>query len=119
MWNRRAEALWGLRKDEIVGQHFLNLDIGLPTQELRTMIRRTLAGEGGRHELVLSAVNRRGRPILVRVVGSVLNGADGSASGAILLMEQDGLNTHQADGASSELSAQHDGQPQLGTSDCR
>ncbi|MGB9280708.1 MAG: CheR family methyltransferase [Pseudonocardiaceae bacterium] len=119
MWNRRAEDLWGLRKDEIVGQHFLNLDIGLPTQELRPMIRRTLSGEAGRHEMVLSAVNRRGRPIQVRVVGSVLKGADGSASGAILLMEQDGHDTQQADRASSERDEQHDTQPQMGTFDCR
>ncbi len=66
VWNRRAEDLWGLRKDEIIGQHFLNLDIGLPTQELRPLIRRTLTGDGGRHEMVLPAVNRRGRPILVQ-----------------------------------------------------
>ena len=31
VWNQRAEDLWGLRRDEAVGQHFLNLDIGLPT----------------------------------------------------------------------------------------
>jgi two-component system CheB/CheR fusion protein len=118
-WNRRAGDLWGLRKDETVGQHFLNLDIGLSTQELGPMIRRTLAGEGGWHEMVLSAVNRRGRPILVRVVGSVLNGADGSASGAILLMEQDDQGAQPADQASSEVAEQQDEHAQLGTSDCR
>jgi two-component system CheB/CheR fusion protein len=117
VWNRRAEDLWGLRKDEIVGQHFLNLDIGLPTQELRPLIRRTLAGDGDdRHEMVLSAVNRRGRPILVRVVGSVLNGTDGSAGGAILLMEQDGQDTPHADGTYPELARDR---AHLGTSDCR
>jgi two-component system CheB/CheR fusion protein len=31
VWNRQAQELWGLRPDEAVGQHFLNLDIGLPT----------------------------------------------------------------------------------------
>jgi len=75
----------------------------LPTQELRPLIRRTLTGDGSRHEMVLPAVNRRGRPILVRVVGSVLNGTDGSASGAILLMEQDGQGIPHADDVSPEL----------------
>ncbi|MBV9142811.1 MAG: PAS domain S-box protein [Pseudonocardiales bacterium] len=107
-WNRRAEDLWGLRQDEIVGQHFLNLDIGLPTQQLRPLIRRTLAGDAGPHEIVLSAVNRRGRPILVRVASSPLNGTDGSASGAILLMERD--SSAQPDGTGSEPTEQHDGQ---------
>jgi two-component system CheB/CheR fusion protein len=119
VWNQRAEDLWGLRKDEIIGRHFLNLDIGLPTQQLRPLIRQTLTGDGSRHEMVLSAVNRRGRPILVRVVGSVLNDTDGSASGAILLMEQDGQDNHHSEGASPELSEEHDGQAHLGTSDCR
>jgi two-component system CheB/CheR fusion protein len=89
VWNRHAEDLWGLRQEETVGQHFLNLDIGLPTEQLRPLIRRTLGGETGPHEVVLSAVNRRGRPIQVRVAGSPLDGIDGEASGAILLMEQD------------------------------
>lgn len=66
VWNQRAEDLWGLRRDEIVGRHFFNLDIGLPTQRLRPLIHRTLAGETGPHEMVLAAVNRRGRPILVQ-----------------------------------------------------
>ncbi len=45
--------------------------------------------------MMLSAVNRRGRPIQVRVAGSPLDSADGDASGAILLMEQDSV---QSDG---------------------
>jgi two-component system, chemotaxis family, CheB/CheR fusion protein len=116
VWNRHAEDLWGLRQDETVGQHFLNLDIGLPTQQLRPLIRRTLAGQGGPREVVLSAVNRRGRPILVRVVGSpMVDGTDGKASGAILLMEQD--STATADQAGSESSGQHDGQASPSTVD--
>lgn len=103
VWNRRAEDLWGLRQEEIVGQHFLNLDIGLPTGQLRPLIRRALAGEAGPHEMVLPAVNRRGRTILIRVAGSSLSGADGSATGAILLMEQDGNDDSPAvDGRDSK-----------------
>src|SRR5262249_25137339 len=35
VWNNQAEDLWGLRKEEVEGKHFLNLDIGLPVGELR------------------------------------------------------------------------------------
>jgi two-component system CheB/CheR fusion protein len=109
VWNRHAEDLWGLRPEETVGQHFLNLDIGLPTQQLRPLIRQTLSGHTGPHEMVLSAVNRRGRPILVRVAGSPLDSTDGKTNGAILLMEQDSCVT--LDGAGPEPPGQHEGQP--------
>jgi two-component system CheB/CheR fusion protein len=90
VWNRQAEELWGLRQEEAVTQHFLNLDIGLPTDRLRSMIRRTLAGENGPHETTVAAVNRRGRGITVRVLASALRGeSDGSADdGIILTMEE-------------------------------
>ena len=45
MWNHRAEDLWGLRADEVRGEGLLNLDIGLPVAELRTVIHSCLAGE--------------------------------------------------------------------------
>ena len=61
-WNHRAEDLWGLRSDEIMGQSLLNLDIGLPVEELREPLRRCLAGDAGDNQVVLSATNRRGRP---------------------------------------------------------
>ena len=88
VWNRQAQELWGLRPDEVVGQHFLNLDIGLPTDRLRTLIRRTLAGEDGPQEETIAAVNRRGRGIEVRVLGSALSGRTDTAAGIILTMER-------------------------------
>jgi two-component system CheB/CheR fusion protein len=86
-WNRRAEDLWGLRHDEAVGEHFLNLDIGLPTAQLRPLIRRVLNGSPGPEEMRLDAVNRRGRAIEVRVIGSPLSRDSGPATGVILLMD--------------------------------
>jgi two-component system CheB/CheR fusion protein len=94
-WNRRAQELWGLRREEAVGQHFLNLDIGLPTEALRPMIRNTLGGDDGPQALALTAVNRRGRTIDVRVIGSPLLGQDHNAIGVLLVMEH-------ADGARSD-----------------
>jgi two-component system CheB/CheR fusion protein len=88
VWNRRAEDLWGLRREEAVGQHFLNLDIGLPVEKLRPVIRQVLNGGGEPQEVVLPAVNRRGRGVTVRVVCTPLSGPAG-AGGAIMVMESD------------------------------
>lgn len=88
VWNEQAQELWGLRRDEAVGQHFLNLDIGLPTDQLRPLIRHTLGGEDGPHEIVVKAVNRRGRTIALRVLSSPLVGAQAPGPvGVILTME--------------------------------
>jgi two-component system CheB/CheR fusion protein len=80
--------MWGLRPDEAVGEHLLNLEIGLPTAELRPLVRRTLAGDSAALEIHIPAINRRGRQVKVRVVCTALL-ADGQSTGAILLMEPD------------------------------
>src|SRR5205085_4120681 len=43
-WNNRSEDLWGMREEEVIGKHFLNLDIGLPVEKLRPLIRERLSG---------------------------------------------------------------------------
>ena len=86
VWNRPAEDLWGLRRDEVLGQRFLSLDIGLPTDQLWPLIRRTLAGDGPQ-QIELAATNRRGRRIVVRVVCTALPANGGQPTGAILVME--------------------------------
>jgi two-component system CheB/CheR fusion protein len=65
VWNRRCEDLWGLRAEEAVGQHFLNLDIGLPTDLLRPMIRQLLGSENGSSEARLPSVIRRAARLCV------------------------------------------------------
>jgi two-component system, chemotaxis family, CheB/CheR fusion protein len=52
------------------------------------MIRRAPGGEPGPQELALPAVNRRGRRIGVRVLGSPPAGYDGRPGGVILMTEQ-------------------------------
>jgi two-component system, chemotaxis family, CheB/CheR fusion protein len=84
-WNKGARDLWGLLEDEVRGKHFLNLDIGLPVDQLRTPIRKVLSGERP-EPLTLPGVNRRGRQIEVRVAVTPL-GADDDLRGAILMME--------------------------------
>jgi two-component system CheB/CheR fusion protein len=97
IWNHRAEDLWGLRQDEVIGQHFLNLDIGLPTDQLRPLIRTVLAGDTEPQETHLTAVNRRGRTIDLHVVCTPLTRTNGSATGVILLMNptNEDQTTHQ------------------------
>ncbi|GAB1640839.1 CheR family methyltransferase [Krasilnikovia sp. MM14-A1259] len=99
MWNRRAEDLWGLRSSEAVGQHFLNLDIGLPFETLRTPLRAALASGGESGEVIVDAVNRRGRAVVVRVACTPLAIRDGViAGGAIIAMEtEDGTLPNASD----------------------
>jgi two-component system CheB/CheR fusion protein len=91
-WNHRSEDLWGLRSDEVRGQNFFNLDIGLPTDQLRVSMRACLAGDGEFAEMQLPATNRRGKAIMCRVSASPLvsNNVAGhkEVRGVILLMEE-------------------------------
>jgi two-component system CheB/CheR fusion protein len=91
MWNRRAEDLWGLRSCEVLGQHFLNLDIGLPVDRLRPVVRSALGTSGSADEITVDAVNRRGRDVVVRVACTPLRNLDGGliGQGAIIMMESD------------------------------
>src|SRR5499427_3050954 len=87
-WNHRAEDMWGLRAAEVQGRHLMNLDIGLPVEQLRQPIRAVLAGETDRVELTLDCRNRRGRSVRCPIRCTQLQGANGEALGAILLMEE-------------------------------
>jgi two-component system CheB/CheR fusion protein len=87
-WNPRAEDLWGLRADEVTGQNFLNLDIGLPTGQLRAAIRACLTGDGDHSEVVVSAINRRGRAIACKVTATPLLGPQKDVRGVILVTDE-------------------------------
>jgi two-component system, chemotaxis family, CheB/CheR fusion protein len=90
-WNAGARELWGLTPDEVVGRHLLNLDIGLPLDQVQKPVREALSGDGGgSRELVLEAVNRRGRDVIVRVGVTPLSDDGGAVHGVILLMQPDG-----------------------------
>jgi two-component system CheB/CheR fusion protein len=86
-WNRRAEELWGLRRDEIRGQSFLKVDIGLPVSQVIEPLRSCLGGVPASNELTVEAVDRRGRKILCRVTVTALIAA-GEVQGAIMLMDE-------------------------------
>ena len=91
IWNRRAEDLWGLRSDEAIDNHFLSLDIGLPSEQLASALRAVLSGGSERETREVEAVNRRGRAIIcaatvMPLMSPSLN--DGAQiRGAIVMME--------------------------------
>jgi two-component system CheB/CheR fusion protein len=86
-WNAAAQELWGVCRDEAEGRHLLNLDVGLPADILRPLVRDALGDQESASEARLEAVNRRGRAIVVRLVCSALRGPDGQQRGALLTME--------------------------------
>jgi two-component system, chemotaxis family, CheB/CheR fusion protein len=89
-WNARAEDLWGLRQKEVSGKHLLNLDIGLPVERLKVVIRNCLNGAGDGEVMTLDAVNRRGKAIRCEVTCTPLKRGEEEVRGAILIMEDQG-----------------------------
>jgi two-component system, chemotaxis family, CheB/CheR fusion protein len=67
------------------GKHLLNLDIGIPTDQLRDPIRRVLAGDE-QEELVLRGHNRRGQPVECTIELDPLDGPHDVVQGVILVM---------------------------------
>src|SRR5205823_1726966 len=88
IWNRRAEDMWGLREDEVLGKHFLSLDSGLPVEQLKHPVKVTIGGAPGPIELELDATNRRGRPIRCHVSIAPLRTSAAEVRGAIVIMEE-------------------------------
>ena len=88
IWNHKNEDLWGLRSDEVQGQHFLNLDIGLPVEQLRQPLRSCLAGEPESVTLTLKATNRRGKAIQCEVTSTALVNPEREIRGVIMLLEE-------------------------------
>jgi two-component system CheB/CheR fusion protein len=86
IWNAHSRELWGVTPEEVEGHRFLTLDIGLPLDELKGPLHACLAGTSDREELVLDAVNRRGRPFSCGIILLPMRGAEG-VSGVIVMMD--------------------------------
>jgi two-component system, chemotaxis family, CheB/CheR fusion protein len=90
LWNSAAADCWGLGDHEVVGGHFLELDIGLPVEQLKEPIRMALSAERGETEVELDAVNRRGRGFRCRVRALPMDDDGGKPYGVILMMSEAG-----------------------------
>ncbi|MBD3563046.1 PAS domain S-box protein, partial [Planktothrix sp. FACHB-1355] len=87
LWNNGVEDLWGLRAEEAMGRFFFDLDIGLPVEKLRGSIRAAQPANPDEQELILDAVNRRGKNIRCRVICTSLI-VGNQPQGIILLMDE-------------------------------
>ncbi|MFE1748640.1 PAS domain-containing protein [Coleofasciculus sp. H7-2] len=87
IWNSQAENFWGLQSDEVQGQHFLNLEIGLSVQ-LRQPLQSCLTGESESYEETLDSINRRGRTIQCKVTCMPLFSLKKDIQGVIVLMQE-------------------------------
>jgi two-component system CheB/CheR fusion protein len=88
LWNKQARELWGLSAEEVDGHHLLGLEIGLPVEQLKPMLKACFDGSGERQDITLDAVNRRGKAIRCRVTCMPLTSpGDGEVTGIIVMME--------------------------------
>ncbi|MHB8629923.1 MAG: CheR family methyltransferase [Aggregatilineales bacterium] len=87
IWNDLAEDLWGLRSNEVKDKNFLNIEIGLPVEQLRGSIRLCLSGESKDEEMTLDAINRRGKAIRCQVTCTPLRSDGNGIFGVIIIME--------------------------------
>ena len=88
-WNHRSEDLWGLRADEVIGKHLMNLDIGLPTQHLCPPVRQCLSGESVIERMHISATNRRGRLVRLGIACSPFALGANPTWGALITIEEE------------------------------
>ena len=87
VWNDRADDLWGVRQEEAVGKHLLNLEIGLPSDRLKPLVRQALRNGGPPEEMHVDAINRKGKTISVRVTCSPFQ-LNAAVNGAIVVIDE-------------------------------
>jgi two-component system, chemotaxis family, CheB/CheR fusion protein len=85
-WNRWSENAWGLREEEVTGQAFGSLDIGLPVHQLEAAVR-SAALQSEASEMIMDAVDRRGRTMRCRVRVAPLLFDDRTTQGAVIMVE--------------------------------
>jgi two-component system, chemotaxis family, CheB/CheR fusion protein len=88
-WNAHAGELWGLRPDDVEGMPLLTLDTGLPVEQLTSAVRDCLVGNQNYLELVVKAVNRRGRNFSCHITFTPLIDGANDRTGVLLLMSEE------------------------------
>jgi two-component system, chemotaxis family, CheB/CheR fusion protein len=88
VWNERSMEFWGLRQNEVIGEAFFELDIGLPVKKLLNPLRQFV--DDGEKFMVLrtDALERRGRPLNLEVRVTPLFGGAGKRDGLVLLFDK-------------------------------
>jgi two-component system CheB/CheR fusion protein len=87
LWNYRAEDLWGLRATEVEGKQLTGLDIGLRFDEFSKQLEACLQGHEDFADRAVDAINRRGKPVKVRLSCNRLVSRTNSNRGLLVLME--------------------------------
>ncbi|HEY6591412.1 MAG TPA: PAS domain-containing protein [Actinomycetota bacterium] len=89
VWNHGFEELWGVREAEVQGQPFLDLDIGLPVDQVQPALQVAMSDGNGSQSTVLQATNRRGKTVTCRVTCSPLVGSDKTVRGVIVVVVEE------------------------------
>jgi two-component system, chemotaxis family, CheB/CheR fusion protein len=87
IWNARAQDLWGLQTEEVVGLRLDQLDIGLPIAQIFLKQSGMLMAGEKNPRLAVPAVNRRGRKIECSVRVTSLDEYDG-ARGSVIFIDE-------------------------------
>jgi two-component system, chemotaxis family, CheB/CheR fusion protein len=85
VWNPMSSELWGLRAEEVEGEDFMTLDIGLPVKDLRGVIALAFDGATGPIEEHVAATNRSGQPFKCVVHLMPLKSQAGDTYAAMIL----------------------------------
>lgn len=87
VWNSRAEDLWGLKSQEVVGKHILNIDTGLPVELIRSPIKSCLTGLSEMETVTIRERNRRGRAVECDITCSSVHFDDGTGVAALIMIK--------------------------------
>jgi len=88
LWSGLSEEMWGLAEHEVKGKLLQDLDIGLPMDRIRDQVRGCLMGSD-EPDIVVEAVNRRGRSIRCRVSCSRLGSSREQEPDGVVLVIRD------------------------------
>ena len=80
------EQFWGLRENEVLRQTLLNLDIQIPVDRLTGIIRKCLTGEAPQQNILLQAINRRGRQFDCLIFCTPLTNSSDKVKGVVIEM---------------------------------
>jgi two-component system CheB/CheR fusion protein len=86
LWNGGAERLTGLRPFEAEGHRLLELDLHLPSDAVRRVLRSVVVAGEVPEPVVIDLVDRFGRPQRRRLTASPLLRADGEVHGAVVTL---------------------------------